>query len=268
MRLAALVFVIALFAAACTAGPELVVTGTEGGIDEAPAEAVATPLPVSDVPDKTATEPKPEPRPTPDRVDDIAVLPVDDPPPLGPAKPADWRDHPLAAYVPDASEIGADWTITDTKVTEYGEPEPDEDLAACGITEPPTLDGIEVIYIVGFEYYNTVTFVVNRGPEAVAQSFVDVFRALPGCNPEAIGFFGGDVEITTETLTVDGADDAVVSRYVGTLDDVDVQGTFLVVRFGELVLAMGTGSYGGANPSIGLSVDQVLEIIERAAERG
>ncbi len=153
-------------------------------------------------------------------------------------------------------------------MTEYGEPGSDEDLAACGITEPPTLDGIEVTYTVGLEYFNAVSFLVNRGPEVVAQSFVDVFRALPGCDPEAIGFFGGDVEITTETLTVGGADDAVISRYAGTLDDVDLQGTYLVARFGELVLAIGTGSYGGFDSPIGLSVDQMLDIIERAAERG
>jgi hypothetical protein len=261
--------VIALFVAACSAGPELVTTGTESGIDEAPTEPVATPSPVGDV---LGTAPEtinePEPRPTLDPEDDIAVDPGDDAPPLMPDASDDWRDHPLAVYVPDASEIGADWTITSTAVTEYGEPEPDEDLAACGVTEPPTLDGIEVTYTVGLDYFNAVSFVVNRGPEAVAQSFVDVFRALPGCDPEAIGFFGGDVDITTETITVGGADDAVVSRYAGTLDDVDVQGTFLVVRFGELVLAMGTGIYGGFDPPIGLSVEQMLEIIERAAERG
>ncbi len=267
MRRSALVCVVALFAAACSAGPELVVTGTPDGIDEAPAQPVATPLPVGGVPGtapKTATEP--DPRPTVDPGD--AVPPVDEPPPLVPDESGEWRDHPLAFYVPDASEIGADWAITDIDVTEYGLPEPDPELAACGITEPPTLDGIEVVYTVDLQYYNAVSFIVNQGPEAVAQSFLDTLRALSECDPETPGFYVGFVEITTETLTIDGADDAVVARYAGRSGEVDLEGTYAVVRYGELLFAMTTVSYGGDNEAIGLSVDEMLAILERAAARG
>ncbi len=226
------------------------------------------PVPVTDVP---GTVPKPvnepEPRPTLDPDDDIAVPPVDDPPVLVPDESGDWRDQPLAVYVPDASEIGADYMINSSNVTDYEESAPNEDFQECGLTEPPTLEGIEVSYTAGLDYDNVVMFVVNRGTAAEVQSYVDVFRALPGCDPEIFGLAGAVIEITTETLTVDGADDALVLRFSSTSDDAGLDGTYVVVRYGELLFAMTTGSFGVDSAVDPLSVDQMRAIIERAADR-
>jgi hypothetical protein len=226
------------------------------------------PVPVGDVPGtapKTATEP--EPRPTLDPNDDIAVPPVDDPPLLGPDESDDWRIHPLAVYVPDASEIGADYMLNSSDVTEYAESEPNGELEECGLTEPPTLEGIEVSYTAGLDYDNAVNFVVNRGSAADVKSYLDVFRALPGCDPEVMGFYDAIIEITTETIAVDGADDALVLRFSGTADEVDLAASYLVISYGELLFAMTTGSFGVDSSIDPLSVDQMREIIERAADR-
>ncbi len=124
--------------------------------------------------------------------------------------------------MPDASEIGTDYTINSSVVTEYADSEPNGDLEECGVTEPPTLEGIEVSYTVGLDYDNAVSFVVNRGAAADVQSYLDVFRALPGCDPEVIGFYDATIDITAETIAVDGADDALVLRFSGTSDEVDL----------------------------------------------
>ena len=169
--------------------------------------------------------------------------------------------------MPDASELGENWLINTTVVSEYGEAEGNDDLETCGLIEPPTLEGIEVSYTVERQYDDVVTFVVNRGTAAETQSYLEVFRALPACDLEVLGFFDGLIEITTETITVDGADDALIMRVQSSAEEQNLSAVYVFVRYGELLVAMTSGSFSIEGPVNQLSADQMLAIIERAADR-
>jgi hypothetical protein len=277
MRRLMIVLVLASVGSSCAASAELVVTSggtaTEPSVEtpraERPTNDVAaddpTPVPTAD---QTGTDPSIAIDPT-EPIDDGPVPPVDDPPVLGPNE-ADgaWTTHPLAVYVPDASEIGLDWINNTTSVTEYAAAEPNAELAACGLTEPPTLDGLEATYTAPGDDDYMVQFVVNRGSVADAQSFLDVFRGLVDCDSDVFGFSGFDLEITTETIAVASADDAVVMRFAGPTGDASLEVAYVVARYGELLFAMTSGGFPGEATIGKLSVDEMVGIVERAAQRG
>lgn len=260
MRLLALTLLTALLGAACAAGPEVVTTASEPAPNASqPAEPVDDT--VSDEPGaapETPNVPEPTPETPPNLGPDVVEVP----------EVGGWADHPLARYVPDASEIGADWIVDNGRVTEYEPAQPNDELAACGLTEPATLEGIEVTYNAPGDYDNTVEFIVNRGTDADAQSFLDVFRGMADCDPDTLGFAGEAIDIATETLSVDGADDAIVTRFVGRPEAQNLEFAFVVVRYGELLLAMSSGDIFGESTAGRLSVDEMLAIIDRAAQRG
>ncbi len=264
MRLLALTCLIALLGAACGAGPEVATTASEPATDtDQPAEPPqVVEGEVSDEPG-AAPEPPDVPEPTPEIPSDLGPDVIEIPEAQG------WQTSPLAIHVPDASEIGTDWIVDNGRVTEYEAPQPNEELAACGLTEPPTLEGIEVTYRAPGDHDNTVDFIVNRGTVADAQSFLDVFRGMADCDPDTLGFAGEAIDITTDTVTSDvaGADDAIVTRFVGQPEAQDVELTFVVVRYGELLLAMSSGAISGESTAGRLSVDQMVAILERAAAR-
>ena len=278
MRLLALTLLMALLGAACAAGPAVVTTSSEsatdasqpakppqgvdgevdGTVSDEPGAAPETPNLRQPTPDIPPNLPKPTPEIPPNLGPDVG-----DVPPVG-----GWSDHPLAGYVPEASEIGADWIVDNSRVTAYEPAQPNEELEACGLTEPPTLEGVEVTYKGPGDYDNTVDFIVNRGTVADTQSFLDLFRGMADCDPATLGFAGRAIDITTETITVNGADDAIVTRFVGQPEAQNLDFAFVVVRYGELLLAMSSGDILGESTADRLSVDEMLAILERAAERG
>jgi hypothetical protein len=263
MRLLALTGLIALVGASCAAGPEVVTTASEPAAAADPQAEAAQELDetVAEQPGtapETPSVPGPAPETPPDLGPDVVEVP----------EAQGWYASPFAIHVPDASEIGADWIVNNGHVTEYEAPMPNEELAACGLTEPPTLEGLEVTYNAPGDYDNTVEFIVNRGTGADAQSFLDVFRGMAECDPDTLGFAGEAIDITTETIIVEGADDAIVTRFVGQPEAQNLEFAFVVVRYGELLLAMSSGDILGESTTGRLSVDEMLAIIERAAGRG
>lgn len=214
---------------------------------------------------RARTESTPAPDPPATLPDDIRIPTPQVPPVLAPDD--DWRDHELARFVPDAGELGEGWMINSSDTTVYAPAEPNEELASCGLTEPPTLDGIEVTYTVDLDYAGAASFIVNRGPVSDAQAFVDVFRGLPDCDPSVLGLPDADFEITTETVLVADADDAVVTRFEGSSGGTELVGTFVVVRYDDLLIAMTSAGSDATGGVPRLSADDMLAIIAGAAAR-
>ncbi len=263
MRLLALTCLIALLGAACAAGPDVVTTASDQTADTDPAAEASQEVDgtIADRPSNAPETPN-GPEPTPEIPSDLGPDVVEVPEAQG------WQASPLAIHVPDASEIGTDWIVNNGGVTEYEPAQPNEELEACGLTEPPTLEGVEVTYNGQGDYDNTVDFIVNRGTVTDTQSFLDLFRGMADCDPATLGFAGQAIDITTETITVNGADDAIVTRFVGQPEAQNLDFAFVVVRYGELLLAMSSGDILGESTADRLSVDEMLAILERAAERG
>lgn len=142
-----------------------------------------------------------------------------------PPSNADWAEHPLAHLAPVPVDLGPGWEYQYGSRTEAEPADPDDAIPGCDAPVPPTLDGYELEYRNG-QSERELSVMVGNGTTAESQLWIDVFRALAGCELDEAQFSG-----TFELLdgTIDGVDDAVfiggAFDYGGDTSYVQVIGT-------------------------------------------
>lgn len=118
----------------------------------------------------------------------------------------DWAEHQLAHLAPTPEEIGPGWEYKSGRRTQAEPADPNDAIEGCDAPVPPALDGYDL------EYRNRqtqaeVAVMVGDGTAADSQIWIDAFRAIAACEPEALDYTG---EFDIVEGEIEGADDAVI----------------------------------------------------------
>ncbi len=202
--------------------------------------------------------------------------PFDQPTPRPTATPFDprptptptWSEHPFAAVMPEAADLGPGWERDRVWWREARPADFEDDVPGCDATTPPTLDALRA----AFEHLATgatVELGLESGIAADVDATMAAIRAIAGCG--SIRDEDVDIVWAIEPLEVGhlaGADSVVGMRVAGSDLVTQAQSELLLIfaRNGERVITVFAGN--PENVEAGLpTVDELLAVVELAASR-
>lgn len=194
---------------------------------------------------RLAGNPSPVPAPEPHQTSTTSTPPTTTPgerPPSTtvPRNPdEEWKNHPAAVYVPDASLFGSGFRRTWVRVEEPEPSDSDDVIDGCPVDPPPTMSGLGINYEHESDTIE-VEVVIGIDNQAWAQATIDSFRALGGCSAEAL-----DVDTLAVVEPESEADDAVVVRLTFADETGPNRGLILVSRYGDMMIALIVGAETG-----------------------